>query len=259
MVRSKALWRTIGLIGGVATIGMVAGLIYAINQIVYPQGDSNAMRPPTQTTTTPTNDRIEIVAIGDSLTVGFGDTTGKGYVGRFRELWNAQSDKPVYVTANFARNGYKTTDVLNDLQQRVGLQEALREADVVLMTAGGNDLYQFGEDIVGATFESRIPKAQQSLQGIFTEIRKHNPKAIVYYVALYNPFITLSDGAETSRAVQRWNTTVQELANTDANTVIVPTFDLFQQKMATFLSSDQYHLNDMGYARVADRLMTLIP
>jgi lysophospholipase L1-like esterase len=58
--------------------------------------------------------------------------------------------------------------------------------------------------------------------------------------------------------VQRWNEAVQDVARTDARIVFVPTYDLFQRDTKAYLSSDNYHLNDKGYARVAERLLTLV-
>jgi lysophospholipase L1-like esterase len=257
MSQTKRLWWTLSTVCILVTLVMCSGFVFAAQQVLFPPAGDASM-PTKEQTKAEQGDSIGIVALGDSLTVGFGDSLGQGYVGRLRQRWGDVSDVPVYITANVARNGAKASEVLEALKTRPGLQDAVRIADVVVMTVGGNDLYTFGEDVDPSTFEQRIPAVRDTISNIFAAIRSLNNRVDVYYIGLYNPFVSLGDQPSIVRAVQRWNEAVQDVARTDARIVFVPTYDLFQRNTKSYLSSDNYHLNDDGYARVAERLFTLV-
>jgi lysophospholipase L1-like esterase len=257
MGKSRLLWRFIGLVSVIGTIILITGFIYAVKSVVFPSGGF-VQEVVEERSFLGNEDSVEIVALGDSLTVGFGDSTGKGYVKGVQEKLSQNIEVPVYVVANFAQNGFTTSQIDADLDNRQGIQEAIRGADIILMTAGGNDLFQMGEEIEPSVFKERIPNAQSNLKRIFEKINSLNPNARVYYIGLYNPYIEYKDIRGTSLAVQDWNSAVFEVVEPYDNVTFVPTFDLFQQNIDRFLSSDNYHLNDEGYARVATRLTMLM-
>lgn len=260
MRRTKPLWWSLASVSFVVTLGMITGFGYAIQQEMFPRKNVALNPAVVSKPSNNTNDekRIDIVALGDSLTVGFGDSLGQGYVGRLRQSWSDNSDVPVYVTANVARNGAKAAEVLETITSRPGLQEAVQMADVIVFTAGGNDLYQFGEDIEPKTFISRIPPTVESIRKIYEAIRQYNPTAMIYYIGLYNPFVSFPDQASIIGALRQWNRAVEDATLAYKNIVFVPTYDLFQQDTKKYLASDNYHLNDLGYDRVAQRLLALV-
>lgn len=153
---SRWLWRTVGLSALVSTMLCVAGFAYAVNQIMFPkpvvpENTGEASQPEEQQ---PKQDaweakeQIRIVALGDSLTAGTGDLTGKGYVGQVRDKLEQQLNKPVFVYNNFAIPGFRTYDLLKDWDgKKEDLEKALGEADLVLLTIGGNDLFEGGAGI----------------------------------------------------------------------------------------------------------------
>ncbi|TLS53171.1 hypothetical protein FE782_07350 [Paenibacillus antri] len=258
MQRSKWLWRAIAAVSVLFTLLFVAGFAYAVKTVVAPHGAIRSVADAREEAPFEGEDSIEIVALGDSLSFGYGDSTGQGYVGRLRALLEEQADVPTHVVGNFAVNGYTTERVLADLKDREGIAEALRRADIVLMTAGGNDLVRLGDEIDVRTFEANIPDAQAHIREILATIRDVTPRAHIYYIGLYNPFIEYTEIEGTSLAVQAWNAAVFEATEPLTDTTFVPTFDLFQHGVGRFLSSDRYHPNDEGYARIAERLAALM-
>ncbi len=257
MKSSRNLWRVLASVSVIGTIVLMISFTYAIRVVVFPQGgvieESNATPNPVQD-----NANLQIVALGDSITVGFGDTTGKGYVKNLQELLSEERNQPVYLVGNFAQNGYTTSQVLADLTERNGIQQAVKSADIILLTAGGNDLFRMGDEIDVKAFQDKIPATQAILQNIFQKINEINPDLTIYYVGLYNPFIEAVEIEGTSIAVQAWNNAAFQAAEAYDNIVVVPSYDLFEQKMGDFLSSDNYHLNDAGYLKIAKRLAMLI-
>jgi lysophospholipase L1-like esterase len=254
---SRNLWRVLASVSVIGTIVLMISFVYAIRIVVFPQGGviQGTIEPPE-----PIQDdaSLQIVALGDSITVGFGDTTGKGYVKNLQELLAEERSEPVYVVGNFAQNGYTTAQVLADLTDRSGIQQAVKNADILLLTAGGNDLFRMGDEIDVKAFQDKIPTTQATLQNIFSKINDLNSDLTIYYIALFNPFIEAIEIEGTSLAVQAWNDAAFQAAEPYDNIVIVPSYDLFEQKMGDFLSSDNYHLNDAGYLKIAMRLAMLI-
>jgi lysophospholipase L1-like esterase len=257
MPLTRWLWRTIGTVSVIGTLLLAAGFVYAVKTVLNPSG-TIAVVTTAEESAFENEASIEIVGLGDSLTVGYGDATGKGYVRGLQERLQETMNVPVYVLANFAQNGYTTSQVLSDLQEREGIAEALKKADVIVMTVGSNDLMKIGNEVDADTFHARIPETEANIRRILATIRDITTEAHIYYIGLYNPFIEYKEIQGTTLAVQAWNEAVFAAMEPYDNVTFVPTFDMFQQGGDRFLSSDRYHLNEDGYARIAARLAMLM-
>ncbi|MCI3920367.1 GDSL-type esterase/lipase family protein [Paenibacillus sp. TRM 82003] len=257
MRSSRYVWRTVGLLSTAGTLLLIAGFGYAVATVLHPTGTVAEVAPPDEPAAA-ADGSYDIVALGDSLTVGYGDASGQGYVRRLRAKLEERLDRPAYVVANFARNGATTAEALGDLREREGVADALRRADAVVMTIGGNDLMALGEDVSPEAFEANIPATERNLAAIADAIRDIAPQAHIYYVGLYNPFIAYEAFEGTSFAVQAWNDAAFRTLERYAPATFVPTYDLFQHDVDRFLASDRYHLNDEGYERIAERLAMLM-
>jgi lysophospholipase L1-like esterase len=265
------LWRTIAVCAVVSTALCVFGFIYAVNHILFPTpvvpSDQEAA-PAEQKNPDPLTDkdRIRIVALGDSLTAGTGDLTGKGYVGQVRDKLEKQTGRPVFVHNNFAIPGYRTQDLLKDFGAKKDIAQALSEADVIMISIGGNDLFQGGEGIFdqpGKEFNpqaaaERMPDALKRLDQILSFVGKQNSKALIYYIGLYHPFLDLDTAREGSLLIQKWNSAAFEITNKYSNMVLVPTYDLFELNANKYLYSDHFHPNQDGYERIAERIVQIM-
>jgi len=258
MLRSRWLWRTIALVGVAFTALFVFGFAYAVKTVMVPIGAAPPAARAPEPPAAGADGTLKIAALGDSLTYGYGDSTGQGYVGRLRADLEERSGASVHVSGNFAQNGYTTDRILEDVKEREGIAAALAIADVVVLTAGGNDLFSVGDEIDAASFVSGIPETQEELRQLLTAVRSAAPEAHVYYIGLYNPFIAYEQFEGTTEAVQAWNQAAFETIESFDAMTFVPTFDLFENGTERRLASDRYHPNDEGYARIAERLATLI-
>ncbi|TVY11667.1 GDSL-type esterase/lipase family protein [Paenibacillus cremeus] len=277
MITTRWLWRTVGLVALLSTLLCIFGFAYAVNQIMYPKPvvseEPGAPQTAPQTQDKPkqdawnAKDKIQIVALGDSLTAGTGDLTGKGYVGQVRDKLEKQLGKPVYVFNNFAIPGYRTADMLKDWDTKKDIDKSISEADLILLTIGGNDLFDGGADIFntqnGEGFNpkaaaERSPEALKRLGQIFDRIAKVNPNAKIMYVGLYYPFLDLDKDRTGAPIVQQWNTSAFELANRYPNITVVPTYDLFELNLTKYIYSDHFHPNQNGYERIAQRIADIL-
>ncbi|MBP1994804.1 GDSL-type esterase/lipase family protein [Paenibacillus eucommiae] len=272
MKTSRMTWGIVGVTASLATLLFVGGFIYASGQILFPSAASSDLivtpskQQPDQAVEV--KNKLEIVALGDSLTAGTGDGAGKGgYVGRVREKLEKQTGKPVYVTNNLAIPGYRADQLLEDLSQ-TNTTDALADADVVVLTIGANDIFQGGEGIFSGdnweefnvkAAEERLEPTLGKVEQILTLIHKASPEAIIFYVGLYHPFLDLDPEREGSVVVQKWNDSVFQVTNRYSNMVLVPTYDLFERNLIKYLSpSDHFHPNQDGYERIADRIAQIL-
>ncbi|WP_246079039.1 GDSL-type esterase/lipase family protein [Paenibacillus piri] len=269
---TRLLWRTVGLAALLSTLLCIAGFVYAINQIMYPRKPAPLETAAPQEAVKPkeslaSKEKIQIVALGDSLTAGTGDLTGRGYVGQAKEKLEKQLGKPVFILNNFAIPGFRTSDMLKDMESKRGIDTALADADVIMLTIGGNDLFAGGQGLFnGQSDESfdpsaaqeRMPDALKRLEQIMDRIAKQNPNAVICYVGLYHPFLDIDTKREGSLLIQKWNTAAFEIANRYPNMVVVPTYDLFEVNLGKYLYTDHFHPNQDGYERIAERIAQVV-
>lgn len=268
MKSTSWLWRFIGSAALVCLIVLLAGFGWALKDQWYPSTGmavpEASLPPEASGGSLESKPSLTVVALGDSLTVGTGDATGTGYVKRTADELAKAMDKPVRVLNNLAIGGLRADQLLQRLGDK-GFVNAIRQADIVLLTIGGNDLFQFasdngsmaqGSDIDPALLKQRLPEAEKRLQGVLAQIRRLNGNARIVYVGLYNPFYDLTDiRSDASAIVQSWNEFAHGLAVADGNATVVPTYDLFESDIGKYLSSDHFHPNEAGYERMADRIV----
>ncbi len=252
-------WRVqfITIFSGLLSLLCLAGFGWAV--IDYSsKSDSNITVPSAQPIEKRT-DEFTLVALGDSLTRGTGDETGKGYVGTVAEELEKKFDQKINVQ-NLGIKGL----VSDQLVEQIKEQEVRRQigaADAILMTIGGNDLFQQGGTLFNLNQEtiSEIKTNYiMNVDEIFQEIRQINASAPLFIVGLYNPFIEVDENGEMNAIVRQWNYDTAEAMASYENSVFVPTFDLFQLSVNDYLYSDKFHPNSAGYRLMAERIAALI-
>jgi len=255
--QSRLLWRTIGLISILATCFFIVGFGYAIKSVMYPQLSNLQNEPPIQEEIPVTDDGFTILALGDSLTKGTGDAASYGYIRHVYEALKESKDDEAKLR-NFAVNGYRTSQLLDDITKRAGVIAAIQQANIITLTIGGNDIFSIGEEVNIDVARELMPSSIQNIDQILTRLHELNPNTMIYYIGLYNPFNELEQAEDTSLFVQDWNHEVFKIVNRYPEMTLVPTFDLFEHNVMSYLASDRYHPNQLGYERIAERVLQLI-
>ena len=228
----------------------------------YLTGDTgkpvNALVPARATTTAASAAAsIAPIILGDSLARGAGDTTGLGIGGRLDDELRRRNVKASR-TVNVAVSGARTPDLLRQLES-ANVQRLLAEANVIVISIGGNDLWGGGEFRGNApppNPESVMDEVLGRIEQVVKNVRAQNPRARIFFVGLYNPFRSGPGGPMLSSMVTRWNARLAERFAGDPNFVVVQTADIFSHHER--LSVDRFHPGDEGYALIARRIADAI-
>lgn len=204
-------------------------------------------------------DGIQLLALGDSLTRGTGDDAGKGYVGYLKEIIEKKSKKEITLS-NYGIKGLTSIQLASQVKETEVKRKA-NNADIFFITIGGNDLFQGGETLKNYDNKSITALSHSyttNLKSILSTLRSVNKDAPIYLIGLYNPFNDLENSSITSKIVRDWNNETAEACAAFTNVIYVPTYDIFQQNIQSFLYSDHFHPNTKGYQLMAERVAALI-
>lgn len=264
------IWRSVSAISIVATLMLIFGFAYAIKDVIFPQGDLTLNEG--QKAAMPAQDaqnggnkaivedgKIRMAVIGDSLARGTGDDEGLGFVRRAANLLKDEG-KDVQVLNNLGVNGLRTDALLKKLDEQ-GVQYVLQQSNFILLSIGANDLFQGGQVLQGEDpptaekLAAALPETSKRLQEILKKVKEINPNAQIAYVGLYNPFGNVKELEKPGNAVvAAWNEAAMSILNNEDNMTLVPTFDLFENHLEEYLSSDHFHPNGQGYQQMAVRI-----
>ncbi|TCW58762.1 lysophospholipase L1-like esterase [Bacillus thuringiensis] len=232
------------------------GFVSGVNDVLNPKASNLIKKTDVVAKEKKKTGTLQIVSLGDSLTRGVGDKEGIGYIGRMKEDLQKDYKQKIALT-NLAVSGAKMPDLLKQIESS-GAQYSIKQADVIVLTIGGNDLFPGWESLGKIDLETYRPDTetfQNEAKKIIEEIRKLNTDSLIFWLGLYNPFEDVEDLKGSSNIVVDWNASLEKLALNDKNVYITPTFDLFQNRGKELLYSDHFHPNEVGYTYMADRLV----
>ncbi len=232
------------------------GFVSGVNDVLNPKASNLIKKTDVVAKEKRKTGTLQIVSLGDSLTRGVGDKEGIGYVGRMKEDLQKDYKQKIALT-NLAVSGAKMPDLLKQIESN-GAKYSIKQADVIVLTIGGNDLFPGWESLGKIDLETYRPDTetfQNEAKKIIEEIRKLNTDSPIFWLGLYNPFEDVEDLKGSSNIVVDWNASLEKLALNDKNVYITPTFDLFQNRGKDLLYSDHFHPNEVGYTYMAERLV----
>ncbi|MFP7296742.1 SGNH/GDSL hydrolase family protein [Neobacillus niacini] len=200
----------------------------------------------------------KIVAIGDSLTEGIGDETENGgYVGILNHTFE---DHNLNVTVeNFGKKGNRSDQLLKRLKEE-DIENAIKDADIVLITIGANDIMKVLKsnfmNVTMEPFQQERLKYTERLEAIFNKINELNPNTQIYLIGFYNPFERhFGEIKELEIIIDNWNSAGEALTGEFENAAYIPTKDLFSNSVIDLLAEDEFHPNSSGYKLMAERVL----
>lgn len=201
---------------------------------------------------------VHVVAIGDSLTQGVGDTSGEGgYVGILEKTVNLEENDTVF--SNFGKRGNRTDQLLKRLNDNK-ITSAINDADIIIITIGANDIMKVVKHnftkLTYKKFASEQVLFEERLTEIFDKLNELNPKAEIYLLGFYNPFDKyFHEIKELDLIIDNWNDTSQAVTESYENGTFIPIKDLFDDTTINLFADDRFHPNRVGYYRMAERVL----
>jgi lysophospholipase L1-like esterase len=181
----------------------------------------------------------QILILGDSVARGAGDESGHGIASHLAGT-----------VVNRGIDGARTVTVLRLLATQRA-REAVRNADAIVISIGGNDL--FGDSI--ARLRSTVApawamhRAIARIDSIVHRIRRDNAAARIYLLGLYNPY--RAHWLDPQVAI--WDARLIAHFAATAGVTIVRIADVLDTP-ATLSPIDHFHPSARGYTAIAQRV-----
>ncbi len=243
-------------------------LVFCLLSLVNAPG-GNRLKEQTQNQ----NKNLNYVALGDSLTEGVGDATGQGgFVPLLAKVIENQTTSNVE-SHNFGHAGDTSVQIYDKIQDGE-IQAAIKSADFITLTVGGNDVMKVIRDnaahlsnLKENDFVQPARNYQKELKKIFDTIRQNNPEAHVYVLGIYNPFyMNFPNITALQTIINNWNLATEETVKEEENTSFIAINDLLykgiggekgiseseSQSNDLLYTADSFHPNNLGYQIMAD-------
>ena len=270
-MKKKSIWIIVII---VVLIAIGGGAYYLVNN--NHQEQAQVVNTKTKTSkpkkkVIPKKKNISIVAIGDSLTQGVGDSksVGGGYVTRLKQKVQKKYDVPTQAY-NYGVSGDTSTQIMARIHSNKKMHRDLPKADIITVTVGGNDfmhlLQRKGLDLTEGDIADEQVKFDKRLTTLLTDIRGYNKTAPIYLIGIYNPFsIYLSNVKNAKVAFVNWNKGSAKVASTFNDTHFVDINNLYQTKEVNnkvkkdgvnpyLYKKDHFHPNGTGYDMMTDKV-----
>lgn len=200
------------------------------------------------------NENISYVALGDSLTAGVGTSLfSPTFPQRYRRKIECVWEERVALYT-IARSGLTIEEIAVLSSHPCSLQN-LADAEVITITAGGNNLIDAYEEVVKgksvSSFQDQLKEAQRDfnrlIQSLLTLKKKSCTPYFILVATLYNPF---PERQEADAWIRKANASIKKL-NHYPHLHIVDLYSLFKGREKEWLSLDGVHPNDKGYEAMA--------
>lgn len=215
---------------------------------------------PTAWAKTPLPQHVHLVALGDSITAGWGSPPVNGgrlngYVGFLHRqlLTRGTSD-----LNNLGVPGITSGQLLFLLDHWPEASQTIKQANVITLSIGGNDIMwtekQSPDDML--KMREALGKYEENIRLILAKIRAYNPTARLFVLEVYNPFPT--DDARHNMLTEwiQWvNESIAKAAyEQDADVVPVASLFLKHEKEYVNLANNDIHPNTEGHEQIAAQI-----
>lgn len=199
----------------------------------------------------------KVIAIGDSLVYGYGDTEGGGWVERLRLGWmNPEQPGPIFY--NLGVRGDGVAQVAKRLEQEFCDRGELRHRtpDILVLSVGINDSARAGRPTGRPVTD--IETFERVMDGLLARSRQLCPVFFVGMVPVNESAMPYANVLHFTRAAQtRYRDMTRYLCQAHG----VPYLDLFEQWMqkgdewiGDRLCTDGLHPNSLGYRSILEQV-----
>lgn len=231
-----------------------------------------------------TSDKKKVVthvAIGDSLTKGVGDSTNQGgFVPLLAQSLTNETGLE-FKAINYGVSGNTSSQILTRMQEKKEIRKDLKQAQLLTITVGGNDLRKAILEDTSNLDLDRFDKPSKTyvknLKQIIELARKDNPDLPIYVVGIYNPlYLNFPDLTELQTLVDQWNQRTEDTLSAYQGVYFVPINDLLYKGIDgksgvteselgketvtndALYDEDSFHPNNTGYEIIKEAVLEKI-
>lgn len=207
------------------------------------------------------NDKINYIALGDSLAEGvnsYGEV-GYSYTDYYADYLD-ENNKLSYYTKEYTESGYTTLDIIKELETNNTMKKDLRESNLVTISIGANDLLNKIKienlnvnEIL--TLKKEISPILIDLESCIKEIRKYAKEDIVV-VGYYNPipFLFNTSGNDLDELFAYIDDEYKKITE-KYDCIYISIYQLFKQNSSFLPNPSNIHPNYEGYKAIADEII----
>ncbi|MFD2617874.1 GDSL-type esterase/lipase family protein [Terrilactibacillus laevilacticus] len=203
---------------------------------------------------------LNYVAIGDSLTVGVGSTIfTPGFVERYKKLTEQALNRPLAVVT-FAKKGATSSQIYLTFDFPP-LLNALKHAELITLTAGGNDFIQAGKQFLRTrntgflyhALNTSMANIKRMIIIIHQMTQNQYHPIMIRILNLYNPFPQIPE-------INDWITLFNQQLLTLSHPPYIQIADIYHAFLGherELLFIDHIHPNPRGYEVMAQTVVQL--
>ncbi len=204
--------------------------------------------------------KINYLILGDSVALGKGAEIGAGYGLYVQEELERER---LHVELDNQGVSGQTSSELREMIRKPELEQKIRNADLINITIGGNDLLKSALDQGNwlqalSEFASIQAQYNENIGAILDHLRSLNDTAPILMTTLYNPISTEEIYYPlTEKLLQKWNTGMRKISSQFPEVTVIEVASLFQKAKKDWLA-DEIHPNEYGYRLIAKQIVEQI-
>lgn len=199
---------------------------------------------------------LHVALVGDSLAHGAGDESGKGIAGRLEPELRQRGISAVS-TANLARTGSTTRDLVTTLTQSATRNEIAR-ANAIILSVGANDVRRLlASDADLESVVTLVEEVLHNIDAIVAELHRINPNARIVLLGAYAPIPAEDAALFLEPLVAMWDATLEERFADDRRVSVVRLSDIVDrpERLSTI---DSFHPGGEAYQVASQRIAELL-
>ncbi|MFA5407628.1 MAG: GDSL-type esterase/lipase family protein [Bacilli bacterium] len=221
------------------------------------------------------DEKIYYLALGDSIAAGqnpYGKI-GYGYTDYVADNLESRS-KLAFYTKKFAVSGYRTTDLINDINnnkeiivddESITLKHALTKADVITLSIGANDLfYKLGINNIDFNYYS-VSDLKNYVDGVILDVEtlivliKKYCKEDIILIGYYNPLWNIKKdyASEIDSIFVYANEKMADMSK-KYDLYYVDIYNLFKDNIDYLPNPLDIHPSDSGYKAISEKVIEVI-
>lgn len=205
-------------------------------------------------------DKINYIALGDSVAEGmnpYGEV-GYSYTDYFAEGLQ-KNNKLSYYTKKYAKSGYTTNNIIDDIEKNNNLKRDLRESNLVTISIGANDFLHSINlknlnimDILD--LKPKITQILPDIDNCIKTVRKYAKEEIII-VGYYNPipFLFNTSSKDLDLLFAYIDDEYQKIAEKH-HCKYISFYQLFKKNSSFLPNPADIHPNLEGYKAIAEEI-----